>query len=576
MSPPGPSLEKRLRSLTRITPTRALAAAITLIGLALRLWGITWSLPTTLHPWATYHPDETINLQAAEQADIPHVRLDIGFYNYGAFDFYLVSLAQTIARGYGLVPAVTTPPAEPTAPRAVQAASAMEANRAQRRALFLCGRLVSVLLGTLTIPLVYLLGLRVYNRKAGAAAALLYAFAPLAALHAHFFTVDVPATFFVAGTLLAAERMTREASGRAIAVAAVWCGLAAATKYTAAMALVAPATALYLCPGLVRRARIQRLAALGAGTAAVFLVACPGIWLNWHAFWYGSYPGEGVRYELLVHSRTGHGLLFVHTGSGWWYHLVVSLPFGLGVPLLLAALAGCWYALARRTPAEVAQLAFVAVTYLVTGFSQVRFARYMLPLFPPLCVLAGGVLFAPYTRPACRIAARIAAAMALVTTGVYGFTLVRLLTLPDPRDRAAAWLNLHAPPAASVAFAETPWFFAPPLSPLLGAPDAPARAMAAAQCTRYRLLMPAAEWDAGALKQRPNYVVLSNFETMHAVYRLHLAYAMAFMNAIPKDYARHLFASPRPWLMPSDGPLIPDDLLYVMPRITVYARPGSS
>src|SRR5687768_7408211 len=58
-------------------------ALITALGLALRLWGITWSLPDARHPIATYHPDEIINLNAARNADLLRGDFDIEFYNYG-------------------------------------------------------------------------------------------------------------------------------------------------------------------------------------------------------------------------------------------------------------------------------------------------------------------------------------------------------------------------------------------------------------------------------------------------------------------------------------------------------------
>src|SRR2546423_1533266 len=73
--------------------TPLLVALIVLLGLALRLWGLGWSLPDARHPAATYHPDERIDLSAAQQADIPHLKFDIGFYNYGTLYFYGVSLA---------------------------------------------------------------------------------------------------------------------------------------------------------------------------------------------------------------------------------------------------------------------------------------------------------------------------------------------------------------------------------------------------------------------------------------------------------------------------------------------------
>src|SRR5579871_1037612 len=77
---------------------KGLLALALILGLALRLWGIGWGLPDARHPLATYHPDEWINLNAAEPVDIPHGKFDIGFYNYGTLYFYGVSLGDHRAR----------------------------------------------------------------------------------------------------------------------------------------------------------------------------------------------------------------------------------------------------------------------------------------------------------------------------------------------------------------------------------------------------------------------------------------------------------------------------------------------
>ena len=41
---------------------------------------------------------------------------------------------------------------------------------------------------------------------------------------------------------------------------------------------------------------------------------------------------------------------------------------------------------------------------------------------------------------------------------------------PDPRDRALAWLNTHAPAPTPIGFATQPWFLTPPVSPWFCAP----------------------------------------------------------------------------------------------------------
>jgi 4-amino-4-deoxy-L-arabinose transferase-like glycosyltransferase len=545
---------------------------IVVLGLALRLWGIGWSLPDARHPLATYHPDELINLNAARAADIPHLQFDIQFYSYGALDFYLVSFAQTFAQGWGLI---TQAPAQNPTP--AQIAS-------EQAGLFLTGRIVTALLGTATIWVVFALGCRCCGRRAGLMAALLYALAPLAVVHAHFLTVDVPATFFVALALLWAVRLLTEPTWKTYVLAGIWCGLAAATKYTAGFVLIAPIVAhfLNLAPGTCRKHRIAQGVVLLAVAALAFLIGCPGPILNWDAFWNGTYPGSGVYYEIFQHARTGHGDLFIDTGPGWWYHLVISLRYGLGLPLLLLALTGLIAACLRRTRQDWVLLSFFLLYYILTGFSAVRFARYMLPLFPVLCVWAGCFVSTPENRAEAETpdrkknkqALQAAGALVALLTGVCSVSLVHLMTLRDPQDAAADYLEKTAPQGASIAFAKVPWFFSPPLSPLFGAPAAPTRAKAAQQTTRFQLRIPSAEWDTRVLTPPPNYVVLSDLETLNAVARLHQSTAVRFVQAIPADYRRNVFAPPAPVFgLFRSGPAFPEDLLYIMPTLTVYQQP---
>ena len=437
-------------------------------------------------------------------------------------------------------------------------------------------------MGAATIPVIFLLGLRLYSRRTGLLAALLYALAPLPALHAHFLTVDVPATLFVTLALLSAANLRVIGSFREVALAGIWCGLATATKYTAAVCVVGPLCALAL--GAAQTSGPERNAALRTGAlraaaligimAAVFLVACPGPWLNWGAFWNGTYPGSGVRYELFEHARTGHGWLFVDTGPGWWYHLSVSLRYGLGLPLLLLSAAGCVYAARRRNPSDIVLLAFLVVAYSATSLSAVRFARYLIPLTPALCVLAARVAVEPYAR---RIASRIALASAAITVVACALTtggLVRALTLKDPRDIAADYLAGHAGSHVVIAFAHTPWFYSPPLSPLWGSVRSESRKNASLAQPNIEFRMPDGEWDPRVLSPPPDFLVLSNIELLPEWKRLRLPAAVSFMSLIPPGGWQTVFKPSAVFGLSPDDPDVPQDILYVLPEITVYEWKG--
>ncbi|MCW3094745.1 MAG: 4-amino-4-deoxy-L-arabinose transferase and related glycosyltransferase of family [Chthonomonadaceae bacterium] len=546
----------------------ALLLLVVALGMGLRFRGITWSLPDLRHPTATYHPDERVNLNAAMQADIAHGQFDIKFYNYGTFYFYLVNLAQTIGAGYGVIPKFPAADAPPDAQLAGEAAT--------NASLFLAGRIVSALLGTATLPVLYALGRRMYGRKAGLLAALLYGVAPLAVLHAHFLTVDVTATFFVTLTLLWSARLLASPTWSNYALAAVWAGLATATKYNAGLVLIAPIAAHFLnkAPDAGKKHRAGQFVVLIALAMLTFLIACPGPWLNFDAFWNGikGYPGSGLRYELFVHSRSGHGYLFMNTGNGWWYHLTVSLPFGLGIGLLITALIGLVQALRQRTKADWVLLGFFLVYFGISGLSNVRFARYMLPLFPVFCLWAARFL-ADLRLPGN--AGVVVGLLVPVLPLCSSYYLLLCMTTQDPRDAAADYLEQHAPQGASIAFATVPWFYSPPLSPGFGELSASQRLRAAEEVTRFKLIIspkrPPEEWDKSVFDPRPNYVVLSDIETMHPHSRLHLDAPDDFIKSLPFASWR-IFPPPVTQDPLYSSAIIPEDIMYVRPTITVYFR----
>jgi len=531
---------------------------IVALGMGLRFRALEWSLPNAQHPLATYHPDERINLTAAMQADIAHGQFDIKFYNYGTFYFYLVDLAHIVGKGYGFIP---TPAerSESLPPTPAQQAAVLARY-------FLAGRFISALLGTLTLPVLYALGRRMFGRKAGLIAALLYGVAPLAVLHAHFLTVDVTATFFVTLALLWSARMLTSQTWSDYALAALWTGLAAATKYNAGLVIVAPIVAHLLKrdPDACKKHRATQFVVLIALTLLTFLIACPGPWLNFDAFWHD------LSYELFDHSRTGHGYLFIDTGNGWWYHLTVSLPFGLGSVLLITALVGLFMALRKPSKSDWLLLAFFLIYFGISGLSHVRFARYMLPLFPVFCLLAARFLV--NVRPPLSGAGLLVVAPLTLYGSVY---LLLCMTTQDPRDAAADFLEQHAPQGARVAFATVPWFYSPPLSPGFGALAASQRAKAAAEVTRFKLVLPPTdpptEWDLSVFNPPPDFVILSDLETMHPLTRLHLEAPTAFVKAIPCP-VKQLFAPPVTWDPLYHNTIIPEDIMYVRPTITVYSH----
>lgn len=539
--------------------------AIILLAAGLRIWGIGWGLPTDRH-YFSYHPDEVTVLLSAMKVNLFAGEFDPGFYNYGSLYIFLVSIAAVFGSLFGLI---NLPSGD------------VFAKIGEIAKLYLSGRLIALALGVLTVYLVYLLGKRAYGRRTGLLAALLMAILPIHVMHSKFMAVDVPATFFITLALLFAVRIPEGHRLRDYLLSGLFAGLAAGTKYNAGLVILSPIVA-HLGSGELSRAISHKArpvlrvlspkmwAVLTTG-AAGFLIGTPGAILN-----YGRFSHD-FAFEVL-HARTGHGLVFAQTGSGFVYHIVHSLWPGMGLPLMFLAGLGILYALYRRTPAGLALMAFALVYYVVIGIAQVRFARYIIPLLPVMAVLGARPVADLLNKRnwAIRYLTAIILTVAIGYTLFYSLALDRVMASTDTRDQADRWIRANVPTGSSIAFPTIPWFYTPPLDPYFGLPMPSERLDRITEVTDYSLIVnPDREWDAAFLKREsPDYVVLSEFEYADRQRIKDSAYE-SYSQVLKKDYRIIREFSDSPSLLGFEVPLIPKlphDMSYPSPTILIYGK----
>ena len=124
---------------------------------------------------------------------------------------------------------------------------------------------------------------------------------------------------------------------------------------------------------------------------------------------------------------------------GWIEIPIVIWPFGLGLGVFAAAIAGGVVAAFRRRRVDMALLALIGSYYLVTGASHENFFRYQLPMLPALAVLAGGLV---RVVPARALAPAVVAAALLLAPSLYASVAEdRLLGVTDTRRLAAPRAN---------------------------------------------------------------------------------------------------------------------------------------
>jgi 4-amino-4-deoxy-L-arabinose transferase-like glycosyltransferase len=252
---------------------------------------------------------------------------------------------------------------------------------------FLVGRSLSAVLGTATVGLLYGVGCRLWSPAHGLLAAAFLAGTFLHVRDSALATTDAPTALFVVLSLLGTGGVLRQGRLRDYLLAGGGAGLAVATKYNAVLVLVALVVA-----HLSRRretavkphhgATARRLAGATLVGALVFLTFDPYLLFDWRE----------ARVDLLWNANVfGHGR-FVDVGPGWWYHLAVSLRYGMGVALLGLAAAGLAWGLWRHDPAAWTLGSFVAVFFAVMGAGRLVHVRYMTPLLPVLCLFAATAL----------------------------------------------------------------------------------------------------------------------------------------------------------------------------------------
>ena len=253
-------------SLTR----PAVLLAILILAAVLRWWGWDYGLP---HPMA--RPDEEITLEAAYQmfasgnpdpVSLPYpsfiVYLDVAalrlYYKVGEF------LGRYDRRLDMLFDMVVLRP----------------------RFHYRVARTVNLVFGVATVALVYLLATTTFQtRDTGWLAALLLGTSLLHVIYSRFATVDVVTTFLATAAVLFAVRAASSSKPSSYVVAGMFAGLAASSKYNAAVvvsALVLPVVAVLFGGEAKERARsLSNLAVAGLVTVLVFAVTSPFVVLHY-------------------------------------------------------------------------------------------------------------------------------------------------------------------------------------------------------------------------------------------------------------------------------------------------------
>ncbi|MGH2901887.1 MAG: ArnT family glycosyltransferase [Solirubrobacteraceae bacterium] len=316
--------------------------------------------------------------------------------------------------------------------------------------IWLIARTLSALTGTLAVWLLYLAGSRLVDRRVGLLSASIFAVAFLPVFYSKLALNDVPTLAGVCLGLWGAAGILRSGRLRDYVWAGIGLGLACATKYTGGIVLlpIAAAAGAQFAAAGGRAGALRGSAIVIAISLLAFFIADPYSLLDFSSFWNG-----------LTHQSTASGdaagKLGLTQDSGYAYYLW-SFGWGLGWVPLFFAVGG-----AARMAFDERRLLWMLVPPIVVfvlfmGSQERYFGRWLMPVFPFVCVLAAYAAIELADRlgrlsPALRPTFVAGAVVLLCGQGfVYSLHSGLVTSREDTRNIAREWMVLNVPAGTKI------------------------------------------------------------------------------------------------------------------------------
>lgn len=359
-----PAMSRSAVRATLTSPT-GLLWVIVLLGVLIRLRGVTWGLPYLYDPDEHFLVDPAVRFVTTGDLN-PHwfvYPASTVMYTLG----FVFLLYWVVGYFVGWFPDL-------------QSFGALF--WANPTSFYLIARTVAIGLASLAIPLTFLLCRKAAGKGAALAAATFVALSPLHAEFSRVVRTDPLMTVFILLAMLYAVRAMEEQSGRDFLFSGIFIGLATATKFpglSGALAVVLGAGLAKPRPPVPLTRRGLWLALAAGGSVVGFFAGAP-------------FVVTGIRevYWSLVTEAT-HAHLSATGGRGlpnYLWYLKGPLRDAVGLPLELFALVGLVASCTLRNRPRLLLASFSVLFLLGIGLSLKRWERWIVPLMPCVAILA--------------------------------------------------------------------------------------------------------------------------------------------------------------------------------------------
>lgn len=370
----------------------------------IRVFGINWDSGFHLHP------DERMLIMVADRINF-FKNLNPDFFNYGSLPIYLLKgISQLIGSS-------------------------------TYDGMLIVGRKLSVIFDLITICFIYKIGQFLFKEnKVALIASFFYAIAFFPIQNSHFFVVDVLLNTLITGLIYTLLRYLKSPSIKKIIIIGIVFSAMMATKFTAIIFLP-------IIVGVIIFKNIKYW--------KIIIVNCLVFGFCFFAFYFLFMPYafiENIKFisdikaQLEMNSNPyifPYTLQYVGT-LPYFYYLKNIFLWGLGPIISLMSIIGliCLIRLIRKNYILIIFAIFYILYFLIIGRSAVKFMRYMLPLYPFFCILAGYGLYRLH---------KLLAYTLLVCASIWTFIFLNIYSFPHTRIVATNWILNNIPAGATIA-----------------------------------------------------------------------------------------------------------------------------
>ena len=400
--------------------------SITAIGAVFRFWNIGWD------SFRIFHPDERAILMVAGGLKFP---FNPRFFAYGSLPIYLMRAASEILSLFSknIIPT-------------------------EMRYLAICGRTISALLATLTIPLIYLISKRVFNKAVGILSAILLSGAVISIQNAHFVTVDTTLVFFIALIVYLSLLIFERHKMRDYILFGIVMGLALSTKFTACSLFPLLFLAHFIRNNeegitILKPDIPNSLPYIGVALLSMLittLISAPYYFFDFRNFLYSINEQKeilvsGVRYMPFVFQ-------YVRT-IPYIYQFKHYLLWSAGLPLGIISVVGFVYIMfwswRNRNRSSLLIILLWFIPYLLyIGFWKAKFSRYLLPLVPFFCMFGAKLIYDIYlfsSKKKIRMAVIVISALVVGLNFAYALSFLNIYKSPHTRIQGSKWIYENIP-----------------------------------------------------------------------------------------------------------------------------------